>query len=104
MMDAIPAIGIGPELTMVVGLYIPGPRNQWEQMLTEWAEETLRKSREAGIDVEADDYTLLRIEMPCGEVMRLKTLDDVPRSTMPCPCGSPGRYLIMYSEPEICGK
>jgi len=89
-----------PTWTEVIGLLIQGPKDQWEQVLVEWAEEVLQKSREAGIDTEADNYTLLLIKMPCGETINFRTLDDIQRSTVPCPCGDPTHYLIMYSEVE----
>lgn len=89
-------------ITTVIGLLFQGPKGQWEQMVTEWAEDILQRSEEAGIDVEADNYIMFAITMPCGESVSFRTLDDVPRVTVPCPCGEPGRYLVRYSEP--CGE
>jgi hypothetical protein len=37
--------------------------------------------------------------MPCGELLKLKTADDIlklPIENMPCPCGNPKHWFIQY--------
>lgn len=96
-------VGVDADITTVVGLCFSGPKDSWEEMVIEWGEDILQKSRDAGLDVEADNYTLFYLTMPCGETAAFKTLDDVPRLTTLCPYGDPGHYLVMYTDP-ICTK
>lgn len=42
------------------------------------------------------DKPLLRIELPCGEVVSYQTKDDLPDGTVICPCGNPGHYMVDF--------
>ncbi len=34
--------------------------------------------------------------LPCGNVARYETLDDVPMEDVPCPCGDPTHWFVQY--------
>jgi len=60
------AVGMG-KVIRIIGVHFIGPMEDREVWVAEWAEEILQKSREAGIDVEADNYHLCYISLEaCG--------------------------------------
>ena len=41
---------------------------------------------------------LLKINMPCGESVVYRSLEEIPDKSTPCPCGNPKHWLIKYKE------
>ena len=89
------------KVNMAVGLFISGPKDRWEELIVGWAKEVISKSLEEGLDLTSDDYHLAYFELPCGEGLMIKSVDDLPLSSVPCPCGDPGHWLVLFSEKEL---
>lgn len=39
--------------------------------------------------------------MPCGYGAHFMAFDDIPASSLRCPCGDPNHWLIRYQAPEV---
>ncbi len=66
-------------------------------------EDALQKSKDAGIDTDAENFTFadLSIDHIEGEgACRVvyKRIGDVPLVDVPCPCGDPTCWLIKYED------
>ena len=42
---------------------------------------------------------LLRITMPCGEVIQWESFDEIPSESIVCSCGNPSHWFIKYIDP-----
>lgn len=70
-----------------------------ESNFDEWLDEIERKSIEAGIDIEADEFNLLQLTCPCGHTAKYKTKADVPREDVKCECSS-NHWFIKFEETD----
>ena len=50
------------------------------------------------LDEYVGDVYFLRLDMPCGEVLELKSVYDLPEHTLPCSCGNPNHFFVKYED------
>ena len=48
--------------------------------------------------IHSDDPIWLRIENPCGEVLEIVDVADIPFENISCTCGNPDHWFIRYGE------
>ncbi|MFH1485231.1 MAG: hypothetical protein ABIH46_04095 [Chloroflexota bacterium] len=47
------------------------------------------------------DAPYLKLEMAeCGKVVEYWTEEEIPETSVPCPCGDPEHWMILYGEGE----
>lgn len=61
---------------------------------------TLGKVRRRRDPIEPIEQEIFLL-MPCGHSAHYMAFDDVPASSVRCPCGDPKHWIIRYQTPEI---
>ncbi len=64
----------------------------WRQATREDGDEMVRAEGSTRLR----EFFPLRTELPCGNVAEYQTLDDVPMTDVPCPCGDPAHWFVRY--------
>ena len=73
----IEMVGIG-EADRVYGVLIRAPTAEW-------------------LDRTLDTISFpFAVEMPCGEMLRYESRDDLPDEDTPCPCGDESHWAVKY--------
>lgn len=48
-----------------------------------------------GVYVDGKEF-ILKIELPCGQTAEFKV--NLPENSVPCPCGNPKHWLVLYAK------
>ena len=96
----------GDEITMpgvgaVTGMIITRTsRKPWATLLSEIQQGMYQQCLNHKIDIEADDFRLVVITLPCGCKVKYNQFKDIPKVSTPCDCGK--NWFINYVERIPC--
>ena len=101
-------IGLSVALAHVLSTALLGLPSMWRHRLPLAGERPVRAvvapNREALVDVlrlarRAGSTTpIIRIVMPCGQVVEYQTPDDIPDTSVACPCGNPFHWILWFED------
>lgn len=93
-----PTIVHDVESPVAIGIHFDCPANSRKEFLQEWARKLQQETVLSRAIAKSPNYVLLAISLePCNGRATYRTVDDIPLTDAPCPCGDPSHWLIKYS-------
>jgi len=75
---------------LVACLYVPEDGD-----VDVWLNDIIASSKDAGLDPDNENYTLISCTCPCGATLNIRTAADFPRENRQC---AEGHYFVYYEK------